>query len=148
MTREEFIKIINRDNFSYHQEDDIFVCDDDINISMKLIHEHNKTFDLHTYLDDTKEVDLCHLVYYYNQTRIYTTICIYSRKFFGYKALYLPISNYYDKNGNIAKVLESELYFKFNKKKIESLNQLLGIPKKDVEFIIEHLESKTNVLFE
>lgn len=124
MTREKFEEIINLNhNFSYIEDQDLYLCNNEINITLKIFDNDEWDYNKHNYWDDPAKSKFCTLKYYYNTTLISEKYCISGRIF--NKFLYLPVSHYYDVNGKLSDSLNNDIYFHFYESEILFLNKLL-----------------------
>jgi len=155
MTKEEFLKLIENNTFSFSEEKDIYYCNGDLNVTMEFITTDNykDEYDIHFYLKETGS-DPRHfkIKYYYNDVLIHTECGIYSSKIMN-SPLLLPYPNEYKNNGEFVDFeylkTKSPVIFGFNEKKIYRLNNLVGFSSDEkLKLTIDYLKHQKNVKFE
>lgn len=124
MTREEFIELVKKGNFTFYQENDdgtySFVCNDNVSITM-ICNDQNGKYeypigypeDLNSHSGDNPE--LFEMKFFHNGVPIYNEngVCVYTMT---NKIIYLPFP------------VEKNLKFYFKLSDVELFNKILGNP--------------------
>jgi len=141
MNKQEFLEVVKNYTFTYVTEQDLYVNDFDLNITLKLV-EGDKCDEIYDFFDKKRKHKFCELKYYYNGILIKTNICLFG--YLEYKPIYLPIPEWLNENGEIPKDHNEKIIFHFNEDKIKKLNNLIGMTIHEV-FGINYLKNIDNI---